>query len=140
MKREIKFRGKRIDNGEWVYGSYLAPNRISWIRYDEESMEFKYPTAQIDPSTVGQYTGLKDQNGVEIYEGDICFNHNKTLLTLKNDPRTYEVVFNQGKFDDKWLRVKPGFEFKKLNPDGVNYMRLIFNESQIEVTGNIHDK
>lgn len=65
MNRTIKFRGKRIDNGQWVYG-FLADsyyiNDVNWV--DLSSIE-------IDPETVGQFTGLLDKNESEIYEGDI---------------------------------------------------------------------
>lgn len=123
--REIKFRGKRLDNGEWVYGDLLH------CKGDDAGRVFiKTDTGlfEVDPNTVGQYTGLKDKNGMEIYVGDI--------LKSERDDRLYVVKFWVGMF---YASVE---ECNKGIFGGFPLHSLTENEEsgyECDIIGNIHD-
>lgn len=107
MNREIKFRGKRIDNGEWISGSYwnveLDLNHKHLILPPHVVDKDTLADYEVNPKTIRQFTGLKDKNGVEIYEKNIV----KLLGKL------YEVIFTLGKFVfayDGGIIINPNYE------------------------------
>ena len=129
--REILFRGKRVDNGEWVEGYYAKQSNHACFASELKYQHFIYKDVfldfnlgglqefEIDPSTVCQYTGLTDKNGKKIFDGDIL----DTPYTGK-----IKVCFDDGVFG---ADCGDGYGVLPLR-------RSIFGEGGI-VIGNIYD-
>jgi len=85
--REIKFRGKELGTGQWVYGNLvkLADGQVYII--PQNIIGDSIPQYSVDPKTVGQYTGLQDRNGNDIYEGDISEGEHAIYLILWDEQK-----------------------------------------------------
>lgn len=82
MRREILFRGKRADNGEWVEG-YLADEDYINVPFNDDDVNGRLDEPiEVYSETVCEYTGSTDKNGRKIFEGDICQNNNNVVHVL----------------------------------------------------------
>lgn len=128
MKREIKFKAKRLDNGEWVEGDLIHKNNGVYV-YNPQIVNkrgYSVQSIKVDPSTVCQFTGAKDCDGTSIYKHD--------LLRSEKTDSTYEVVWNQGNSSFSLVNT----EVPVLYP--TNTMGRMLHNRRLKVIGNKFDK
>lgn len=139
--REIIFRGKRIDSGEWLEGILYNGKHYTAI-HDERFCDCWDGFKEVEPSTVGQFTGLTDKNGIKVFEGDVI----KTpyyIFGKEAGTETHAIAFDSGVFG-----VKRGCDFTRLSalrtPTEWEYVSNVGEVATkwvhpFEVIGNIHD-
>lgn len=127
MMRTIKFRGKSLESGLWYYGYYICHDFMNSHFIIEDDINIR---VQVDPDTVGQFAGLLDKNGVEIYENDVV------AITFWDGTGMGDTGVGVVEWDEE------SSMFRWLSGDPDDEDKYWLNESQsryISIKGNITD-
>lgn len=139
--REIKFRGKRLDNGEWEYGDLLQYDDgtvcigVHSKNYTDDGFNVGqyHHIVPVDENTVGQYTGLRDKNGKEIWEGDIFKDDRGIARSVFCVPGG--LAFEDNPVSFGYDHRAPVYPYSPIaDPQNVSWLAQC-----CEVIGNIHD-
>ena len=131
--REILFKGKRKDNGEWVEGSLITSINRAWISSEKtDSQRLRsisntnaiWRSIEIIPDTICQFTGLCDKNGKRIWENNVVW------LVYNGEEHIYQIVWDNSELDFKATNGEENY--------GSNFEYLLCCD-EIEVIGNIFD-
>jgi uncharacterized phage protein (TIGR01671 family) len=137
--REILFRGKNVDNGAWVYGSFIPDMLEVFCITDIDGFikpfslnKEELTEVRVERSTVGQFTGLTDKNGTRIFEGDIVKGKSEYFGNGSLNQKAV-VLYDRGQFLLSFGETLE--ECKQLN----DFEVVGVWSGDVEVIGNIHD-
>ena len=143
MNREVIFRGKRLDNGKWLYGDLMHDNHQGCYIYPNDCTGL-YTENKVDPDTVGEFTGMRDRHGKKVFEGDVVrrrdsafgyvdtgvvkydFHLGAFVLEYESYGRTYQSTFKKGFSDnDGKCTIEETYSYEVIgnihnNPEFVN--------------------
>ena len=119
---DIKFKAKRLDNGEWVKGDLVHSTSYVGISYPSDEFSDVPIVHRVDPKTVCQFTGLKDKEGMDIFDGDLLYDEDSGIVSAI-----------------KWKRNICGYVYEKAGAFAT--MRVFSNHTCfLKVIGNKFDR